>query len=175
MEAFKEIIEQRDSKEVDNLDHIYLCSGHHSYMGLKFGEYLLSEKINIVSIAAGHWKNFAYFKSFEHFIDEKIREFGEFLDIKFNIDDINFTEDFVGEGYAIPTSDSLEALNLMAKHEGIMLDPIYSAKAFAGLIKHIKNGKINTQESVLFIHTGGIFNVFNYNNEISQSLSSAKA
>jgi len=117
-------------------------------------------------VKASHWKNFAYFKSFEHFIDEKIREFSEFLKIKFDINDVNFTEDFVGKEYAIPSDESLRAMHIMAKYEGIILDPIYSAKAFAGLIEHIKIGKIKDDESVLFIHTGGIFNVFQYNNEI---------
>ena len=166
MDAYNEIITQRDNESMDGLEHIYLCSGHHSFMGLKFAQSILHENINIVGVKASHWKNFAYFKSFEHFIDEKIREFSEFLKIKFDINDVNFTEDFVGKEYAIPSDESLRAMHIMAKYEGIILDPIYSAKAFAGLIEHIKIGKIKDDESVLFIHTGGIFNVFQYNNEI---------
>jgi 1-aminocyclopropane-1-carboxylate deaminase/D-cysteine desulfhydrase-like pyridoxal-dependent ACC family enzyme len=167
MEAFDEIIDQRNNGCIKDIDHIYLCSGHHSYMGLKFGEYLLNEKINIVAIKAGYWKNFENFKSQKDFINKKIKEFSKFLDVKFEIDNINLLEDFVGDDYGLASEDSLKALHLLAKYEGIILDPIYSAKAFAGLVKHIETGEIANKESVLFIHTGGTFNVFNYNVEIS--------
>lgn len=61
----------------------------------------------------------------------------------------------VGEGYGIPTKASQEALELMARHEGILLDPVYTAKAMAGLIARVRSGALSSADTVLFWHTGG--------------------
>jgi len=61
----------------------------------------------------------------------------------------------VGGGYAIPTPASIEALELFARREGVLLDPVYTAKAAAGLIARIRSGEIGPEQSVLFWHTGG--------------------
>jgi D-cysteine desulfhydrase/L-cysteate sulfo-lyase len=61
----------------------------------------------------------------------------------------------VGEGYGIPTAASQEALELTARHEGILLDPVYTAKAMAGLIARVRTGEFSASDTVLFWHTGG--------------------
>lgn len=61
----------------------------------------------------------------------------------------------VGEGYGIPTPQSTEALELTARTEGIVLDPVYTAKAMAGLIALIRNRQFTAADRVLFWHTGG--------------------
>jgi len=164
MRAFNEIISQQANFDID---HIYLCSWHHTHMGLEFGKHLLGSKINIVPISPTYWADFAHFESYRHFLSEKVIEFSSFMKIKFNIEEKGLIDEFVGKGYGIPSNGSLEAMSIMAKYEGIILDPIYTGKAFYGLMEHIKSGKINNQDSVLFIHTGGVFNLFQYNQEIS--------
>jgi 1-aminocyclopropane-1-carboxylate deaminase/D-cysteine desulfhydrase-like pyridoxal-dependent ACC family enzyme len=67
---------------------------------------------------------------------------------------------FVGEGYGVPTEASGEALTLVARHEGIVLDPVYTAKAMAGLIGHIRRGGFPSTGTVLFWHTGGQVGLF---------------
>ncbi len=64
-------------------------------------------------------------------------------------------EGYFGEGYGIPTAGCLEAIRLLAHNEGIFLDPVYSGKAMAGLIDHIRRGDIAPADSVVFLHTGG--------------------
>jgi 1-aminocyclopropane-1-carboxylate deaminase/D-cysteine desulfhydrase-like pyridoxal-dependent ACC family enzyme len=61
----------------------------------------------------------------------------------------------VGEGYGRPTAASVEALELVARREGILLDPVYTAKAMAGLIRRIRAGALSRDQTVLFWHTGG--------------------
>lgn len=73
---------------------------------------------------------------------------------------IEVDDRFVGDGYGIPTAASAEALSLAARHEGIVLDPVYTAKALAGLIGRIRNGEISEDETVLFWHTGGVPGLF---------------
>ena len=70
--------------------------------------------------------------------------------------------DYVGDGYGLPTEGTLEALTLLARHEGILLDPVYSAKGMAGLIDLIRKGHFRQDENVVFIHTGGAAGLFGY-------------
>jgi 1-aminocyclopropane-1-carboxylate deaminase/D-cysteine desulfhydrase-like pyridoxal-dependent ACC family enzyme len=62
---------------------------------------------------------------------------------------------FVGEGYGIPTSESREAAALFGRHAGVILDPVYTAKAGAGLLEWIREGRIPPGDRALFWHTGG--------------------
>lgn len=67
---------------------------------------------------------------------------------------------FVGEGYGVPTDASQEAMRLVARHEGIVLDPVYTAKAMAGLIDRVRTGGFSPDDTVLFWHTGGQTGLF---------------
>ena len=70
--------------------------------------------------------------------------------------------DYVGDGYGLPTESMLEALTLFARHEGILLDPVYSGKGAAGLIDLIRKGHFRKDDNVVFIHTGGSAGLFGY-------------
>lgn len=83
---------------------------------------------------------------------------------------VKANSDYVGEGYGLPTSSMLEALQLLAQHEGILLDPVYSGKGFAGLIGLIREGAFRKGENVVFIHTGGSAGLFGYRQVITDSL-----
>ena len=77
-------------------------------------------------------------------------------EIKLNIED-----KYIGEGYAVPDERTLSAIKFAGSNEGIVLDPVYTGKAFAGLIEHVKCGKISKNEKILFIHTGGYPGIVN--------------
>ena len=70
--------------------------------------------------------------------------------------------DYVGDGYGLPTESMLEAVSLLAKHEGILLDPVYSGKGMAGLIGLIRKGHFDKNDNIVFIHTGGAAGLFGY-------------
>ncbi len=70
--------------------------------------------------------------------------------------------DYVGEGYGIPTPDGVEAIEMFARLEGILLDPVYSGKGAAGLIDLGRKGHFKKGENVVFIHTGGSVALFGY-------------
>ena len=74
---------------------------------------------------------------------------------------------YVGEGYGIPTEGCLEAIRMFAELEGLLLDPVYSAKAAAGLIDLIRNGKFSAGQRVLFWHTGGAAALFGYDKALT--------
>lgn len=64
-------------------------------------------------------------------------------------------DDQLGEGYALPTAGMVEAVRLLARTEGILLDPTYTGKAMAGLVDGIRKGRWTSGQSILFLHTGG--------------------
>ncbi len=70
--------------------------------------------------------------------------------------------DYVGDGYGLPTEGMVEAVKMMAQYEGILLDPVYAGKGFAGLVELIRNGHFKTGENVVFLHTGGSVSLFAY-------------
>lgn len=70
-------------------------------------------------------------------------------------EDVVANTDYVGEGYGIPNKGTIEAIEMFARLEGILLDPVYSGKGAAGLIDLIRKGGIGKGERVMFLHTGG--------------------
>ncbi|MEP0942925.1 MAG: D-cysteine desulfhydrase [Rhizobiaceae bacterium] len=75
---------------------------------------------------------------------------------------IHVDDGYVGEGYGIPAKSTLEAISLTARNEGILLDPVYSAKGMAGLIGLVRQGFFKPSDNVLFLHTGGSTALFAY-------------
>ncbi|MCC6311977.1 MAG: pyridoxal-phosphate dependent enzyme, partial [Trueperaceae bacterium] len=70
-------------------------------------------------------------------------------------DDVVVLDDYVGAGYSLPTDGMIEAVKLFARHEGVLLDPVYTGKAAAGLIDMVRRGAFGRHENVVFLHTGG--------------------
>ena len=68
--------------------------------------------------------------------------------------------DYVGPGYAEPTDKSRTAIRLVARLEGQLLDPVYTGKAFAGLIDLVEKKQMGRDESIIFLHTGGVPGLF---------------
>ena len=68
--------------------------------------------------------------------------------------------DMSGPGYAIPSEEGNAAIALLAKKEGLFLDPVYTGKAFAGLLKMAEEGSFQSTDNVLFLHSGGAGGLF---------------
>lgn len=68
--------------------------------------------------------------------------------------------DMSGPGYAIPSEEGNAAIALLAKEEGLFLDPVYTGKAFAGLLKMAEEGSFQSTDNVLFLHSGGAGGLF---------------
>lgn len=84
--------------------------------------------------------------------------------------DLSSDETYIGPGYAIATPECVEAILLLARVEGIFLDPVYSAKAMAGMVDHIRRGSIDPGETVVFLHTGGTPALFAHPNRFHELL-----
>lgn len=75
---------------------------------------------------------------------------------------VHVDDRWVGGGYGVPTDSMLEAVRLLARTEGILLDPVYAGKGFAGLLGGIAEGRFGSDEHVVFLHTGGSAGLFGY-------------
>jgi len=84
------------------------------------------------------------------------------LDLSFSPQDVQINDAYLGGGYGVLTSVEREAIRLVAHLEGILLDPVYTGKAMAGLLDLVRRGEIGNGERVLFWHTGGIPALFAY-------------
>lgn len=84
------------------------------------------------------------------------------IETKLSSDCVITDDAYVGEGYGIHTTQGIEAIQLCAQLEGILLDPVYTAKGMAGLIDYCRKGIIKQNENILFIHTGGSQGLFAY-------------
>ena len=81
---------------------------------------------------------------------------------RLGLDDVRIADDQRGRGYGLVTDAMIEAVRLMASCEGLLLDPVYSGKAFAGVIGDVRSGRYPTGSSVVFLMTGGAAALFAY-------------
>ena len=87
---------------------------------------------------------------------------------------INIIDGYVGNGYGIASDEVIDSIRLLARTEGVVLDPVYSGKAFNGLLTEIANGRFNSAantaaENIVFIHTGGVFGLFAFKEQFSDA------
>ena len=95
------------------------------------------------------------------------------LDLTISTDDILVLDQYIGQGYSIPSPEGIESIRLVARTEGVFLDPIYTGKAMAGLTDLIKKRKIGLDKTVIFLHTGGSPSIFSYAPAITSSKNSS--
>lgn len=95
---------------------------------------------------------------------EKVQQTLALIDsgLTFSADDIVLHGDQLGSGYGLPTDSMRRAVNLLASKEGLLLDPVYSGKAFAGLIQSVESGRFGAGQKVLFLMSGGTPSLFAY-------------
>ncbi len=126
--------------------------------GLWAGLTLLESPVRLLGIDVGKlWKGFP--ASIAHLAGEVCALLG--LARAFNSEDVPLIEErYVGEKYARPSPECLAATRRLARMEGILLDPVYTAKAFAGLLDLLAHGSIGGDGPIIFLHTGGLPGIF---------------
>lgn len=98
---------------------------------------------------------------FEEITLRLMREAAALLEADIPIEKGDFDlRNMTGPGYAIPSEEGNRAVELMAAREGIFLDPVYTGKAFAGLLRMASEGLLSPEENVLFLHSGGAGGLF---------------
>ena len=96
---------------------------------------------------------------FDKIVPELMWDAAKLLDIEVEIP-VPDLLDMCGPGYSIPSEEGNEAISMMMRMEGIVLDTCYTGKAFAGLVKRAREGYYKPDDNVLFVHTGGAAGLF---------------
>jgi D-cysteine desulfhydrase len=86
--------------------------------------------------------------------------------VKYAAEEIEIVDGYVGRGYGMSRPEELALIREVARTEGVLLDPVYTAKAMHGLVEQIRQGRFRAGEKVLFIHTGGAFDLFPVREEL---------
>jgi D-cysteine desulfhydrase len=134
-------------------DHVVCSSGSGgTHAGLVAGLHTMSAQIPVTGISVRAEK-----APQETKIHKLANSILELADIKSHIPESHVTvlDEYVGPGYSLPTKEMTEAIQLFARTEGILLDPVYTGKTAAGLVGMIRSGVFGKGENVLLIHTGG--------------------
>ena len=82
-------------------------------------------------------------------------------------DNINIIEGYVGEGYGLVSDDVLKMIQELSRLEGVVFDPVYTGKAFYGLLAEIDKGRFKDETDLVFVHTGGLFGLFPYASQLT--------
>ncbi len=141
VDGFLELYEQMQDREI-NPTGIYVCSGSHTHVGLAVGSPALGMQVRTVGISPSPHDN-----------DEKDAALAQTansicgmldLDLEFSAADLESHGEFAGPAYGVATQEGIEAISLVARTEGLLLDPVYSGKAFAGLLEHVRQGRLGS-------------------------------
>jgi len=145
----------REIKEYDKdglFTHIVLATGSGgTQAGLVAGKNIYKSKAQIIGISIKDNKNYQEEKVFK-LTNNSCDYVGE---DHVGRNEVIAFDGYVGDGYAIPTEGMMSAVKLMARKEAILLDPVYTGKAFAGLVDLVQKRHFKKTDKILFIHTGG--------------------
>lgn len=156
--AAKEISEQTDIE----FEHIVTATGSGgTQAGLTVGASLYLPESRVTGIAVCDDDTYFYDK-----VREDIGLWNELYDQKIdpNALDINVSDKYIGPGYAKAANEIFECIELVTRKEGLVLDPVYTGKAFFGMLAEIEAGNLSG-DNILFIHTGGIFGLLAQSHE----------
>lgn len=146
------------------IDHIVTPSGSAgTHTGLVTGFYGTNCNIPITGIGVNRKKD-----AQEEAVYNLVQKTAALTGVKHEIprEAVVAYDDYVGPGYSLPTPEMVEAVQLLARTEGILLDPVYTGKAMSGLIGLVRKGMFKKDDNVLFIHTGGSPALYAYTSTI---------
>ena len=166
LNAFREILAQEEKLGL-NFDAIVCATGSGgTYSGLYLGNKLFEASKKIVGITVCDNKEY-FAKVCGKIVDQTLDILGEEPDEE---KAFTFIDGYKGLGYAISKADELRFIADVAAKEGIILDPVYTGKAFYGLYNEVQKGTFDACENILFIHTGGQYGLFPKQEQMSEVL-----
>ncbi|SMF30784.1 D-cysteine desulfhydrase [Alteromonadaceae bacterium Bs31] len=132
--------------------------------GLTLGMHLLSQGVAVYGMAV--CDSVAYFrKKVLQDVSAWHSRWGEHFHLAGTADlglNINTIDDYIGPGYAKTYPELFDCIRWVAQLEGLILDPVYTGKAFYGMLQEVKKGRFKEMENIIFVHTGGVFGLFPY-------------
>ncbi len=147
-----------------NIDRIICASGSAgTHAGLVTGFYGNNSNIPVIGINVSRPKG-----DQEDLVYDLVKRTARHVGVNSVIprDAVVCFDEYVGPGYSLPTPEMAEAVRMLARLEGVLIDPVYTGKAMAGLIDQVRKGAFKKDKNILFVHTGGSPALYVYMNEI---------
>jgi 1-aminocyclopropane-1-carboxylate deaminase/D-cysteine desulfhydrase-like pyridoxal-dependent ACC family enzyme len=143
---------------------IWLAAAGPTQSGLELGRRLLDWSARVTGIAPLAWSD----APLSELIADAANRSAELLGVDERVrpGEIDNRADFVGPGYARSSPESLAAMRLAARTDALLLDPVYTSKAMAGLIDAVRRGELTSADTVVFLHTGGLPAAFAFRDDI---------
>ncbi|MFQ5753734.1 MAG: D-cysteine desulfhydrase family protein [bacterium] len=157
LKGAEEIARQLKAMKLKIHHLVFAVGSGGTYAGLLLGKYLYNLPFQIHGINVCDDESYFINRIFE-ILKNARRRFK--LDLNLSKKDIHIIDGYVGKGYGLSSQEEIDLIKTVAKAEGIILDPVYTAKAMLGLVDQIRKGTFKPEENILFIHTGGIFGLF---------------
>jgi D-cysteine desulfhydrase len=164
--AAKELKEQVIEQNI-KIDYIFFASSSGGMQaGLTLGKEIYQLDSELIPISID--KDELHGLSLEEVVLNLVEEGTKKLNInkKFQLSDIKLIRDYDKYGYGVVTVNEINAISELAKNEGILLDPVYTARAFYGMLDYLNEKRIPINSNILFWHTGGLPAIFKYANEL---------
>jgi D-cysteine desulfhydrase len=166
--AALEIDEQARAAGIQDAHLIVAAGSGGTLSGLMAGLALSGSKLSLLGIDVGKlWKGFP--ASIASLAGEICARLGQ--PFEFAAGQVPLIESaYVGAAYGLPSPQGVAAMRKLARLEGILLDPVYTAKAFAGLLGELEKGQLGKNEALIFLHTGGLPALFAFPDQQEQWL-----
>lgn len=167
VEAFREMEAQRENMKTTFSHIVFASSSGATQAGLMLGNKIFETAYQVVGINIDKDETGAV--PFDQHIIALANNTAALMGEKqsFSDKDLILNSHYVGEGYGVIGAQENEAIAITAQTEGILLDPVYTGRAMAGLIDMIRSGQISHTDNVLFWHTGGAPALFAYSKDLS--------
>lgn len=140
--------------------------------GLTLGSHYFGLGCNVLGMAVCDNANY-FAKKVKADIVEYYEQFGDMLSDGFPpIDSLSIqtNDQYIGEGYGIASDEVMGLIIELSREEGILLDPVYTGKAFYGLVSEIKADNFASMSDIVFIHTGGSYGLFPYKEQLAKHI-----
>lgn len=161
VDCMEEVHKQVMETGLEKVDRVVVTVGScGTYAGTLLGTKLYFPEARVVGI------NVSGLEGYEERLYSLLTETAKYLGDKAPFKNVEEAKraidihDYTAEGYALPSEQGTKAIELMAKREGLILDPVYTGKTFGGVMDLFEKGYFNDGENILFIHTGGAASLF---------------
>lgn len=162
VDAAREFARQIEGRNIDTL--VIAVGSAGTSAGLALGLKIFAPHVRLVSISVSR-----SIDRLRQYIADKANASAELMEtpIRVTPDDYELHDDYIGPKYGVPSDGALEAIYMTGRTEGLLLDPVYTGKAMAGLIDLARQGRFANSKGVAFWHTGGFPSLFAFENEVA--------
>lgn len=145
------------AEDIDETTILSAAGSGGTTAGLLLGAKLLGLDLRVTGVNVCDDKDY-FVTEINHICQRFIRDYSTTLAI--NSSEVDIVDGYVGEGYALSRQEELKAIYDLARLEGVVLDPVYTGKAFYGMVSEIRKNRSVFGKRIVFVHTGGLFGLF---------------